>query len=109
MRELAARMTSLGMTAPIAVIKGDALMPDPREKALIDASIEIYNNYDPHFAGAAERVVMEARLFLARWDAMQRIGHLPTAQPGCMFVRCPSPTMCKEGCKHTRRGIGVPR
>lgn len=31
-----------------------------------------------------------------------RIGHLPTAQPDCMFVRCPSPTMCKEGCKHVK-------
>jgi predicted RNA-binding Zn-ribbon protein involved in translation (DUF1610 family) len=31
------------------------------------------------------------------------IGHLPTAKPDCMFIRCPSPTLCTKGCKHVRQ------
>lgn len=48
-------------------------MSDPREQALTHAAVNVMTeyHYDPHFAGPSEKAVMESRLFLARWDALQ--------------------------------------
>ena len=47
-------------------------MPSPREQRLneIVRRILVRENYDAHYATIEERVLVENRLFLARWDAM---------------------------------------
>lgn len=46
---------------------------DPREEPLNDVArrIMVASNYDPHFSGIEERLIMETKLFLARYDAVQ--------------------------------------
>lgn len=50
---------------------------DPRELALNDITRELARreDYDVHFAAFERRVVMEDRLFLARYDAVRRLNH----------------------------------
>lgn len=54
-------------------------MADPREKTLTDAAVAVTGDYDPHFAGPAETAVMETKLFLARWDALQKFDQIAVA------------------------------
>lgn len=48
-------------------------MTDPREQPLNDVAraIMVRANYDPHYSGIEERLTMETKLFLARYDAMR--------------------------------------
>lgn len=46
---------------------------DPREKPLTEAAIAATGDYNPHFAVPGETALMETRLFLARWDALQAL------------------------------------
>jgi hypothetical protein len=50
---------------------------DPRELALNDVSRRILarDNYDVHFSTFEQRVIVEDRLFLARYDAVRRLKH----------------------------------
>lgn len=45
---------------------------DPREQPLSDVArkIMVQANYDPHFSGIEERIIMETKLWLARFDAL---------------------------------------
>ena len=62
---------------------------EQRETALNDTArrIMVQENYDPHYAVFEQRILMETRLFLARWDALcKHLGVnpstlLPVAQP----------------------------
>lgn len=47
---------------------------DPREKILNDAARRVIteNRYDPHFASSPERLDIETKLFLARFDALMK-------------------------------------
>lgn len=47
-------------------------MTDPREQPLNDVTrkIMVQSNYDPHFSAIEERIIMETKLFLARYDAL---------------------------------------
>jgi predicted RNA-binding Zn-ribbon protein involved in translation (DUF1610 family) len=63
-------------------------MSDDREKALTNAYIQFIeeSKYNRHFAGVPEQAVMESRLFLRLWDALQRSGGTwpapePAAEP----------------------------
>ena len=51
-------------------------MTSEREHVLNDATrrVLVRENYDSHFATLEERVLVENRLFLARWDAL--LNHL---------------------------------
>lgn len=50
-------------------------MEDQRERPLNDAarSIMVQSNYDPHYSTIEERVIMETKLFLTRWDALMSV------------------------------------
>lgn len=64
-------------------------MATERERRLNDATrrLLIRDNYDAHFATLEQRVMVEDRLFLARWDALLDYLHidpttlLPQCQP----------------------------
>lgn len=81
-------------------------MADPREKPLTDAAVAVTGEYDPHFASRAERAAMETRLFLARWDAMQRLNTLNSfyMRPDCIFTYCPVIGLCntENRCRHPK-------
>lgn len=51
-------------------------MTSERERVLNDATrrVLVRENYDSHFATLEERILIEDRLFLARWDAL--LNHL---------------------------------
>ena len=55
---------------------GNRRLTSEREHVLNDATrrVLVRENYDSHFATLEERVLVENRLFLARWDAL--LNHL---------------------------------
>jgi hypothetical protein len=50
-------------------------MADSREQPLNDVArtIVVQSNYDPHFSGIEDRIIMETKLFLARLDALRLV------------------------------------
>lgn len=59
-------------------------MADPREQPLNDVArdIMVQSNYDPHFSGIEERLIMETKLFLARLDAARQFDYGLIPRPG---------------------------
>lgn len=97
-------------------------MTDPRE-ALLNESVRkimVQSNYDPHYSSIEERLIMETKLFLARWDGLCRMFGVEPAtmihmlatpavivlpepdisdvyiRPECLFNRCPFRGMCRQ-------------
>lgn len=74
---------------------------DEREEPLNEVArkIMVQSNYDPHFSGLEDRLIMETKLFLARYDAVTKLnvdrilGN--AAKPIPMILFCPA---CR--CQH---------
>lgn len=58
---------------------------DPRVKLLTDAAVAVTGDYNPHFSNPADTALMETKLFLARWDALQEF--MFDASPGGEAVK----------------------